>query len=596
MKLARLSIENFRGIQQGTIFFRDSTVLIGDNNCGKSTVLEAIDLVLGPERLNRAAVIDEHDFYAGCYVAEDGKSVAIRVEAVVIDLSEEQERHFRNHLEWWDTDSQSFVDEADLTNKTGVLAAIRVCFTGLYDAENDEFKASTCFATPESDDGSHATFSTKDKRLCGFLFLRTLRTGSRALSLERGSLLDIILRLQERRLQMWEDILKELRVLPVAEKEELGITSILSTVQESVRKYIHSDGGAEPHMRVSDLTRETLRKIITVFMATGATLPDGSVYSAPYQHQGTGTVNTLVLALLSQIAELKQNVIFAMEEPEIAIPPHTQKRIVDSIKKDSAQALFTSHSPYVIEEFEPADVLVVKRDRGVLVTQPTNLPPNVRLKMYRQELKRRFCEALLARRVLIVEGRTEYDAIKSASRRLHEVAPLEFRTLEALGVAVVDAESDSKIAPLGKYFKTLGKEVFAICDKQSEASRSAITVEIANLFESPEKGFENLLVKQTKEAALRRFGERLVSEGEWPINLGNPPTSGDSLATVQDCVSKYLRNAKGAGGSADLVGVCQRDEMPIFITESLSRIQQLIDPPAKETAVEETESLLDASI
>ena len=81
-------------------------------------------------------------------------------------------------------------------------------------------------------------------------------------------------------------------------------------------------------MRVSDLTREALRKDLTVFMGTGAKRPDGSTYCAPYHHQGTGTINTLVLALLSIIAGLKQNVIFAMEEPEIALPPHTQKRIV----------------------------------------------------------------------------------------------------------------------------------------------------------------------------------------------------------------------------------------------------------------------------
>ncbi len=81
-------------------------------------------------------------------------------------------------------------------------------------------------------------------------------------------------------------------------------------------------------MRVSDLTRDMLRRTLTVFMGTGATRSDGSIYAAPYQHQGTGTINTLVLALLSIIAELKQSVIFAMEEPEIALPPHTQKRII----------------------------------------------------------------------------------------------------------------------------------------------------------------------------------------------------------------------------------------------------------------------------
>ena len=37
-------------------------VLVGDNNSGKSSVIEAIDLALGPDRINRVAAIDEHDF------------------------------------------------------------------------------------------------------------------------------------------------------------------------------------------------------------------------------------------------------------------------------------------------------------------------------------------------------------------------------------------------------------------------------------------------------------------------------------------------------------------------------------------------------
>lgn len=588
MKLARLSMENFRGILTGTVHFSDSTVLIGDNNCGKSTILEAIDLVLGPERLNRAAAIDEHDFYAGCYIDDSGNPVAIIVEAVICGLTEEQKRHFRSHLEWWNESTLAFVDEPEETDKEDISAAVRIGFKGVYDSEDDDFKTSTYFLSPQSEDGTNAPFRTNDKRLCGFLFLRTLRTGSRALSLERGSLLDIILRLQERRLQMWEDILTQLRVLPVAEKEELGIANILSSVQESVRNYVHSDCASNPHMRVSDLTRESLRKIVTVFMATGATLANGSMHSAPFQHQGTGTINTLVLALLSLIAELKQNVIFAMEEPEIAIPPHTQKRIVDSIKQRSAQAIFTSHSPYVIEEFEPSNVLVVRRQSGELFTQKTSLPPSVKLKMYRQELKTRFCEALLARSVLIVEGRTEYDAVQAASRRLHELSGTNFRTLETLGIAVVDAQSDSKIAPLGEYFQKLGKLVFAMCDKQGEANRKIISDTVPNFFESPEKGFENLLLKQCKEPALRRYAEKVVNEGDWPKHLPDPPKLTDDLKTVQDCLFKYMASAKGDGVGAELLAMCSLDEMPIFLTETLARVQLLADPPAIEPVVEDS--------
>ena len=110
MKIVTLKIDNFRGIKNCEIFFPDHSVLVGDNNSGKSTILEAIDLVLGPERMARYPVIDEHDFYAGEYIKEGEREfVVINVEVVIIDLSEEQQRHFRNHIEWWNTNENKLI-------------------------------------------------------------------------------------------------------------------------------------------------------------------------------------------------------------------------------------------------------------------------------------------------------------------------------------------------------------------------------------------------------------------------------------------------------------------------------------------------------
>ena len=68
MKIHSVSIENFRGIRSGKLRLSDHAVLIGDNNTGKSSLLEAIDLVLGPDRLGRRPPVDEHDFYRGLYL------------------------------------------------------------------------------------------------------------------------------------------------------------------------------------------------------------------------------------------------------------------------------------------------------------------------------------------------------------------------------------------------------------------------------------------------------------------------------------------------------------------------------------------------
>jgi putative ATP-dependent endonuclease of the OLD family len=53
MQICRLRIKNFRGVRETTIHLPKHGVLLGDNNTGKTTVFEAIDLVLGPDRLDR---------------------------------------------------------------------------------------------------------------------------------------------------------------------------------------------------------------------------------------------------------------------------------------------------------------------------------------------------------------------------------------------------------------------------------------------------------------------------------------------------------------------------------------------------------------
>ncbi len=61
MRVVSLKIENFRGIREGFVRFGKHPVLVGDNNTGKTTLIEALALVLGRDRLVRE--LTEHDFY-----------------------------------------------------------------------------------------------------------------------------------------------------------------------------------------------------------------------------------------------------------------------------------------------------------------------------------------------------------------------------------------------------------------------------------------------------------------------------------------------------------------------------------------------------
>ncbi|WP_432799920.1 ATP-dependent nuclease [Poriferisphaera sp. WC338] len=636
MQVRQLTIKNFRGIKQTTLLLPQHALFIGDNNVGKTTVLEALHLVLGPERLNRFPVINEHDFFEGKYTiatvptagevvskeedqqvngeadqeeaasleaegievtdAETSKLAPhIEIEAIVIGLSDEQKIMFGSYAEWWDVSTDKLYDESEPEgiDEDNIEQALRVTFIGKYDIEEDDFDGHTYFTRSWLDDEDPTRFGRRHKQSCGFLYLRSLRTGSRALSLERGSLLDIILRLKEVRPQMWEAIIAELSSFSVAADEALGVSGVLESINESLKKYVPREWAAKPHLRVSDLTREHLRKIVTSFIVTG----DGD-HAAPFMRQGTGTINMLVLAMLSQVAEDKQNVIFAMEEPETAIPPYAQKRIVHEIKNLASQAIFTSHSPYVLEEFDQKETIILSRgSNGVMSQASVELPASIKLKRYRQEFRTRFCEGLLARRVLIAEGATEATCIPTAARRLSELNPDAYSSLEAMGICTVDAGSESNITDMAKLYSELGKQVYAVCDKQNPADKAAIESEVDALFMHEESAIEKLILKESSKKALQRFASTI----DWPRHIKQVVT--DPMADAEKALEMFFYWSKGNWGIADFLAQCDEDEMPSWIRDTCKSLFELTNPlpidenaelNAEESANEDLESYAEA--
>lgn len=585
MKVARLRIHNFRGIKEASLFFPDHVVLVGDNNVGKSTVFEAIDLVLGPDRMGRRPRIDEHDFHLGDYLTPaDQPRKEVRVEAVVTALTEEQQNHFGDEIEWWNISTKDFQDApVEGIDSPDVLASIRVTFVGYYDPEDDDFTGDTYFARSLEEGGNPVQFGKKDKQFCGFLYLRSLRTASRALSLEHGSLLDIILRLKEIRPQMWEKTIGDLNQFTVAADPELGLSGVLKSIDVALNRYVPREWGVSPHLKVTNLTRENLRKVISAFIATGE-----GTHSAPFYRQGTGTINMLVLAMLSLIAEGKQNVIFAMEEPETAIPPYAQKRIVHEVRKLSAQSIFSSHSPYILEEFRAEEIGVLMRGTdGVLKQAGIELPPSVKPKRYRQEFRTRFCEALLSRRVLIAEGATEAGAIPAAARRLSELDPATYSSLEALGISTLDAGGDGQIADLGALYSSLGKSVYAVCDQQAPANQAAIEAAVTKLFMHGESDIEKLVLSNTTQAAMERFIDAL----SWPQHLKT--AFPNPKANASEALSRYFAGKKGDLGVAEFIAQCEESEIPDWIRQMCRDLRALCQPPEPPTASEPTSPLLD---
>ncbi|MBB4402944.1 MULTISPECIES: ATP-dependent nuclease [Rhizobium/Agrobacterium group] len=92
MKIVRLDITGFRGIRTGTLLFDDFTVLIGANNCGKTTIIEALALLFGRDRLVRS--LTEHD----CFGSDPQPVDRIKILATVSGFAPNNPD---NHHDWF---------------------------------------------------------------------------------------------------------------------------------------------------------------------------------------------------------------------------------------------------------------------------------------------------------------------------------------------------------------------------------------------------------------------------------------------------------------------------------------------------------------
>ena len=611
MRVRRINVSNFRGVKAGQVLLEGHTLLVGGNSVGKSTICEALDLVLGPERMYRRPVVDEYDFFAAGYINDDGEPVETCVEVVLVDLSEVAMRRFAGHLRKWDDETNDFADlEPDSVDHADSHPwCLPVTFYGRFNRAEDDFEGGTFLAYPEPvvDDLSlednrlgmgRRPFTREDKRHCGYLYLRPNRTGTRALSLQRGSLLDTIIRLEsDTEITLWDMLRNDLAGVDLA-PDGSKLASILAGVESRIGHFMSlGHGGDNIQTYASDLTRVNIREVLRVFIASNP-----GNFPVPFNRLSTGSLNLIVFALLTYIAELKgdTSVIFAIEEPEIALPPHSQRRLVDFATSRMGQAIVTSHSPYVIERFEPESIRVLQRDAsGTLSGGPVTLPDGFKAKRYREN-RRQFAEAVLARAVLIVEGATEASLIPVVADVMDADEAVAYTHLDLAGVSVFDAGNDVSVPLYAPLFRSLGKPVYGMHDTPNQALSLALKTAAQNFTiyrVIPYAGVEDLLVDEMPESVKRRFLNKAASRDDYPGECGviAESTSAEELNKI---LRKVLKARKGAysGYAANLVAEAKNtSELPLSIVKLLMDINAdlgEVSPPA--TVGEEDSEVVDA--
>ncbi|NJK93204.1 MAG: DUF2813 domain-containing protein [Blastochloris sp.] len=454
MKLIEIKIQNFRGIRSLHLQLDNLTVLIGENNVGKSTVLEALRVVLtrgfGVRHDGR---FTEYDFHLKDSAATPQTSEPI---SIILHFAEEQVD------EWPDTISQQMDEVIQLDMGNG-LNHIRLQAKGNYEAESGSFQTKWAFL-----DNNGAELHLKNatplnliSRFVPIFFLSAIRNASQEFG-QRG--------------QFWSGFLKSIQ-LPEDQRER--IEKMLQEVNASVIGA--NQGLTEVTSRIADAKRlvpldsdnpVVLEAIPTrVFDMVGKIQVHlKSCYGAklPLHRHGEGTQSLAVLMLfqaftVANLAEAyapESSPLLALEEPEAHLHPSAIRSLGLFLKEMAGQILVTSHSGDIVSRV-PVTALrrLFKKNGETKIGRVEDGMFSVR---ELQAINYNICLSkghyLFSRCWLLVEGESDYHLLPLLFDIMgHSQDQISFSILEISQVI-------EKGEPLIKFAKALGVQWFLMAD------------------------------------------------------------------------------------------------------------------------------------
>jgi putative ATP-dependent endonuclease of the OLD family len=449
MRVRMLTIRRFRGIEELTFFPTSRNVLVGPNNAGKSTVLEALDLALHPGVGRPRAVPTEVDYY------DRDPGPGFEIEVVVGDLSDTFLAESAEALEGWRVEHRDVVPELD---GVGIEPCIRLRVRGLPDLDVVHEHAK-----PEL---AGARFGPRLRTKLGWVFDGRQRDPSRQLAFYQGGVLD--------RLFADADLDPALTLL----REALGkgaeslnadpaVAGVLEVLQDELSPLGLEPGGA-PDLEAGAVSNRELLQALRLAM------PGPATQAIPLARAGRGTQRLVLLAVLLMLArrDVGRPVIGGFEEPEEAVEPLRQVqagRMIRELADSGGQVFVSTHSPDVIRSFDSDDLIVMERTPTVRARR-LNLTSAGR-HGYERRLDWPLIRGLFLGHPVVVEGvsdrvvfTTFWDALADATR---------VPRAERVGLECISAEGNSNIPMALLVLKEMGKVPVALVerDQPTEADR-----------------------------------------------------------------------------------------------------------------------------
>lgn len=424
MYISTVIVENFRAFKEKTIFHFNPgvTVLIGENDCGKSTVIDAIRYVLGTTDQTWQRV-ELSDYY------QENTQNEIHITVVFSDLTIQEKAAFMECLTY--TKSEEILI-LNWTAKYMTNVKPHRTFVRINCGRNGDVSAP----------------SAEARELLRVTYLKPLRDAQAQMRSGRSSRLAQILssvpdlNTGEREYREGIDINKlslagifDLSNHLLANHEKIkGVNQGISDILNA--ELMLSSDAVQTEITVSGDGNTDEKKIHSLLEKLDLNIQRDS--ESNYGHVGLGTSNLMSMAcemLLNQ-DDKELSTFMLIEEPEAHIHAQRQLKLIQSMqnKGKNQQIILTTHSPLLASVVELNNLLLIQNRKAFSMRAGETLLDASDYKYLERYLDATKANLFFARGVIIVEGPGEALLLPTLANLLH-------RNLTDYGVSIVDVKS-----------------------------------------------------------------------------------------------------------------------------------------------------------
>ncbi|WP_282010462.1 ATP-dependent nuclease [Nitrospina watsonii] len=413
MFLQKIAIENFRGIKNLTVELDDTTVFIGENNTGKSSILDALQICLARSLTRKGGIFGEYDYHLPNKNSQPSDCEPIEI---VLTFTEQSES------EWPDEVAQILADAIQIDDNG--LQSIILDVKSRYDETIKDFDTTWDFLDLKGNPlpkAKNPRLIIQLQQLSPMFYLAALR--------------DVAQEFRPKS-QFWGPFVRSLKIdAQLREELEQSLSELNQRVLDahesfdSVRERLKKAGDLVPLDPDDPVGIEAIPgKVFDMLSRTQVMLTSKAGARLPIGRHGEGTQSLAVICLFDAFLQsrLKEGYgdhavpILALEEPEAHLHPSAIRSVAGMLNSFKGQKLISTHSGDLVSGIPLTSLRRLRRKDGLIAIyrikdNSFNQNEINRLNYHIRETRGNL---LFSRCWVLVEGETDYLVFNECSRIL----------------------------------------------------------------------------------------------------------------------------------------------------------------------------------